>query len=148
MAGSNEEVHWRGSGNNTRPCCQRDVVHTLLQESDDNPHDSLGPISSICRCLMSLFNKEINRMGLQRLRFRSNAFVHFSISFSTCRMLYSHQNQRCPPLLLSLHPCLAAGSCSLRTLAAHLLQGSLWLRVQRRICCVCLNAFASVCVCV
>lgn len=85
-------------------------------------------------------------MRLQIQRFRCNALVHFQLplklKFSKHPMLYSH------PLTLSLHPRLPAGSCSLRTVAVHLLQGSVWLRVRRRICCVYLNAFASACVCV
>lgn len=36
-AGSNEEVRRRGSGNNGRRCCQRDVVHTQLGESSLQP---------------------------------------------------------------------------------------------------------------
>lgn len=144
----------------------------------ENPHSSLGSISSISQCSMSRFNKEINTMGLKVRDFvvmllfifnwhwsshfiriacyiptptrwitktlRPSAAAPASLSnFRThCHQTSNEFSHRCS------HSCLPAGFCSLRTLAVHLLHGSVWLRVQWRICCVYLNTFASVCVCV
>lgn len=143
----------------------------------ENPHSSLGSISSISQCLMSRFNKEINTMGLKVWDFVvmllfifnwhwSSHFIHIACYIPTptrwitktlrpsaaapaslsnfrthCHQTSNEFSHRCS------HSCLTAGFCSLRTLAVHLLYGSVWLRVQWRICCVYLNTFASVCVC-